>query len=461
LRRQNNSATRSTNTHNSIIDIVCLGSSLWSTNLRTECMLPEITDHNIITVTVTIKYANCSTSSEELTVTQPQLTRQFNSKTMFKLASLLASTEWRSIHSDDLDEAWNNFVSDWNECIDSACPLKIAKSRTYRMPLPRELLHLIRMKRQLYHKCRRNPTNLILQQLYIQSRNSTNRTIRAYKLNTIMLEFEQTVTGSSMWWKIAKRHFVGDLNTLRHPNIIESENRVVTQPMEIAGTFAEHFALMYKSVGVEINNTNIETPLLNNVRSVDPFFSAAHIRLMIDRLQVRKSNLDKIPVHVFKYVSLFIAYPLSVLIQRTFQCSKVPRCLKVCRVIPLHKTGPRQVVANYRPISVQSVFATLVEKVAIQIADTYTAENHIISDNQFGFKLHHSCTHACLFHLSAIYRYIDVGMKVGCVYVDIRNAFPSVDHQILIQTLHKYNNLGLPNGWFESYLADRKMFVDI
>ena len=50
---------------------------------------------------------------------------------------------------------------------------------------------------------------------------------------------------------------------------------------------------------------------------------------------------------------------------------------------------------------------------------------------------------------------------MGCIYVDIRNAFPSVDHTILLRMLNKHRNLGLPSGWFESYLANRKMYVDI
>jgi hypothetical protein len=107
------------------------------------------------------------------------------------------------------------------------------------------------------------------------------------------------------------------------------------------------------------------------------------------------------------------------------------------------------------------MFATLTEKTAIRIANLYTITNSVLSDNQFGFKSNHSCVHACLFHLSAIYRYIAAGHKVGCLYVDIRNAFPSVDHDILLQIINKHNNLGLSPGWFKSYLSDRKMHVDV
>ena len=44
---------------------------------------------------------------------------------------------------------------------------------------------------------------------------------------------------------------------------------------------------------------------------------------------------------------------------------------------------------------------------------------------------------------------------------DIRNAFPSVDHGLLLRTLRMNDYIGLTHEWFSSYLADRYMFVDV
>jgi hypothetical protein len=56
---------------------------------------------------------------------------------------------------------------------------------------------------------------------------------------------------------------------------------------------------------------------------------------------------------------------------------------------------------------------------------------------------------------------LDQGYNVGCIYVDIKNAFPSVDHTILVQRLNDFNNLGLSNQWFASYLSDRCLYTDV
>jgi hypothetical protein len=47
------------------------------------------------------------------------------------------------------------------------------------------------------------------------------------------------------------------------------------------------------------------------------------------------------------------------------------------------------------------------------------------------------------------------------VYIDIKDAFPSVDHGILLDKLRAVNDLGISNCWFSSYLSDRRIFVNI
>ena len=119
-------------------------------------------------------------------------------------------------------------------------------------------------------------------------------------------------------------------------------------------------------------------------------------------------------------------------IRKSLKSGNVPDCLKQARVIPLHKTktGRHDLVNNYRPISLLSVFSTILEKVVYMHIKPYIADDSLIECNQFGFQLDQSCTHACLFHLSTVYSLLDKGMKVGCLYIDIRNAFSSFDYSL-------------------------------
>ena len=45
------------------------------------------------------------------------------------------------------------------------------------------------------------------------------------------------------------------------------------------------------------------------------------------------------------------------------------------------------------------------------------------------------------------------------IFVDLQQAFDTVDHSILLSKLSHYGIRGLANKWFGPYLANRKQFV--
>ena len=56
---------------------------------------------------------------------------------------------------------------------------------------------------------------------------------------------------------------------------------------------------------------------------------------------------------------------------------------------------------------------------------------------------------------------LDDGKYSAGVFVDLKKAFDTVDHNILLKKLHYYGVRGIANEWFASYLKNRKQFVSI
>ena len=136
-----------------------------------------------------------------------------------------------------------------------------------------------------------------------------------------------------------------------------------------------------------------------------------------------------------------------------------PSELKLAKVVPIFKAGASNKITNYRPISVLSFFSKVFEKIIYNHLIDFMNHNDILYGYQFGFRKGHSTQQAIITLVNKIISCLDNGDLVIGVFLDLKKAFDTVDHKILLKILYTYGVRDVALKLLESYLSDRYQYV--
>ena len=86
---------------------------------------------------------------------------------------------------------------------------------------------------------------------------------------------------------------------------------------------------------------------------------------------------------------------------------------------------------NYRPISLLLIYNRIFEKLMDSRLTKFVKDCHILYDQQYGFRSKHSSQHAILDIVNTNLQNMDNGKFQCGVFIDLRKAFDTVNHEIL------------------------------
>ena len=162
-----------------------------------------------------------------------------------------------------------------------------------------------------------------------------------------------------------------------------------------------------------------------------------------------------------KITSDVISFPLSIFFNLFIeQGGYFPKSLKLSKVIPIFKSGANYDLSNYRPISLLSVISKVFEKLISIRVMSFIEKHLILSPTRNGLIPESSTEFAILDIVS--YRYENTNDKLftGLIMIDLKKAFGSVTHSILLQKLEHYGFRGNVFNLF-SYFSNRQHYVSV
>ena len=133
--------------------------------------------------------------------------------------------------------------------------------------------------------------------------------------------------------------------------------------------------------------------------------------------------------------------------------------MKIAKVTSIFKSGKKELLTNYRPISVLSSFSKILERIMYNRVYNFLNDNNLLFRKQFSFRKGHSTDHALIKLIDSIYYSFNQNKYTLGVFIDLSKGFDTVDHNILIDKLNSYGIKNNSLKWFSSYLSNRKQFV--
>ena len=382
----------------------------------------------------------------------------------------LSNVNWNALlhkRTCDADNLFSSFYNKFNKLINKHAPMKTISNRKAKQLskpwITKGIRISIKVKNKLYVSG--DTAN------YKIYRNKICTLTRLSKQQYYSKFFNDNLTNMKKTWEGINNLLARKLKKTKPINSIQvptNNDSVTCDQRRIANVLNDHFA----SVGPKLAN-KLPTvqrnylEFMNRANSPDSSFvfnlvTPAEVELEILRIPNNKSHgLYSCPTQLLKYSSKVVSSTLADIINLSISSGMYPNKLKMAKIIPIFKADDNTNPNNYRPISLLSNFNRIFEKLVYSRMESFIEQNNLLSPSQYGFRKAHSTQHAILDIVSTIQENMDKRLFSCGVFIDLKKAFDTVDHKILLHKLNHYGFRGVINKWFSSYLDGRTQTTQI
>ena len=394
-------------------------------------------------------------------------TRLFSEKNMLKFATMIYDTDWISDFElyDDIDDVCDFFSFNLKRYFNECFPLvTVSRKKSKDKPWITDELRkcIVKKNRMLLEKIKNPSPEKTLR--YEEYRKIVDECVSSVKLKYYQDIFDSKKNSVKLLWD-EFGPILGKKGVKSKNNIIKLviNKRTITKSLDIANAMNKHFCEIGPKLASQITEGKSFKDYLGNSSEHNFFLKAVDESDVLEellKLNHRKSaGPDEFSPKLIKMCSYSLHKPLAFIFNKSIGSGKYPSNFKVAKVIPLYKAEKHCDPSNYRPISLLNCFDKVFEKLINRQLRDHLKRFDLLYKYQYAFREGFS-TELALFEFNDyVKKEIDIGNFILTLFIDLKKAFDTVDHLILLRKLEHYGIRGHCNSFFESYLSNRKQYV--
>jgi hypothetical protein len=333
---------------------------------------------------------------------------------------------------------------------------KIAKKKKEWMT--GELLEKIKLRDLLFRKLKKDPSNPHHKSNYQSQRNRVVTAIRNQKKNFYMNRVSAIANDPRKIWSIVNE-ITGRKSTISTDRNLKGFKGISDD--ELGKMFLKQFTVEIEKIKVNCTKKILCTSDSVMQSSIYvPEITASEVRQLLASIKNKSPGVEGIRMTDIKNHEIFNDI-LAKLINLTLEKGKVPYKMKTAIVSPIYKDGSHRDPNNYRPISILPSMHKVMEKYIANKLIKFMEKHDIISKYQYGFQQSKGTKFALEKLSETVKNAMERRMSVVLLFVDLKKAFDTVDHKILLSKLYNIGIRGAIYEWFSSYLKERSIRIKI
>ena len=330
--------------------------------------------------------------------------------------------EYIKLVSKDVNEVWLRWKAFFLDILNKDAPVTKIKVKGNSLPyVTSELRTLIKTRDYLRAKANKTGSEY-LRQAFNHFRNKVNKILSDLQKNYYSKKIEENKDNLKGTWKILKQAMGQESKSSTIEKAIHKGYEIADKK-EIANICHEHFVSVGKRLAVDI--PDIGESLTAHIKPTSSRFVFHKVmtfqveKAMKKLIKPKATGIHNIPNNILKDSCQVVAPFLTDIIHFSITSNIFPDDLKVGKISLVHKSGDRDDLNNYRPITVLPTTARVFERLLYDQMYTYLAKNKLLGNQQFGLRSIHSTALAIGKSVNKWLMNVDNGKLNSVVFLDI------------------------------------------